>query len=73
MMGRFLKQEVYAELGAKELAGTRIACCNQLHDRDLVLGEKCRNAFDVLSSEHKSRILNGARSFFKTPLKDVSA
>ena len=53
IMGRFLKREVYAELGAKELPGTRIAPCNQLHDRDLVLGEKCKSAFDVLSSEHK--------------------
>ena len=53
IMGRFLKWEVYAELGAKELRGTRIACCNQLHDRNLALGEKCKSPFDVLSSEHK--------------------
>ena len=39
MMGRFLKREVYVKLFAKELLGTRIAHCNQLHDKTLLLVE----------------------------------
>ena len=61
---RFIKQELYAELAIKELPDTRIAHCNQLHDNDLVLGENYKSVFDVLSSELKSKILNGARSFY---------
>ena len=53
---RFIKQELYAELAIKELPDTRIAHCNQLHDNDLVLGENYKSAFDVLSSELKSKI-----------------
>ena len=53
----------------KSLPGTRIACCNQLHDRNL--GRKCKSASDVLSSEHKSRILNGARSFYGASLRQL--
>ena len=67
----FLKQEVYAELGAKELHGTRIVRCNQLHDGDLLYGENCESAFDLLSSEHKSKILNGARSFYKASFRHL--
>ena len=49
IMGRFLKQEVCAELAAKELPGTRNVHFNQLHDKDLVLGGNCKSAFYVLS------------------------
>ena len=58
--GKISKREVCVELGAVELPDTRIAHCNQLHDRDLVLGKKCEIAFDVLSLEHKSRMELGA-------------
>ena len=61
---RFIKQELHAELAIKELPGTRIAHCKQLHDNDLVLGENYKSAFDALSSELKSKVLNGARSFY---------
>ena len=67
IMGKLLKQEVYAGLAAKELPGTRIALYNQLHDK---------STFDVLSSEHKSKILSRARSFneasLQTAHKEVS-
>ena len=43
IMGRLLKQELYAKLTAKELPGTRIELCNQLDDKDLVLGENCKS------------------------------
>ena len=66
--GRFLKQELYVELAAKDLPGTRFVHCNQLHDRELVLGENCKSAFDVLSWEHKLKVLNGARSFYEASL-----
>ena len=68
-MGRLLKREVYAKLAAKYLLGTKIACCNQLHNRDLVLGENCKSAFDVFSSEYKSKIFNGARRFDEASLR----
>ena len=71
VMERFLRWEVYAKLGARELPVTRIARHKQLHYRDLVLGEKCKSAFDVLSSEHKSRILNGTRSFYGASLRHL--
>ena len=64
-MGKFVKEEVYEDLAAKELPGARISRCNQLHEKGLVLGENCESAFDGPFSEHKSKILNGARSFYK--------
>ena len=69
--GRFLKQEVYAELAAKELPGTTIARCNQLHDKDLVLGKNCKCAFDVLSSELKSKLLYGGSTFYEASLRHL--
>ena len=53
VMKRFQKQEVYGELVAKELPGTRIAHYNKVHDKYLVPGKNCKGAFDVLSSEPK--------------------
>ena len=71
-----LKQEVNAELAAKGLPGTTVTHGNQLHDRDLELGEHCKYTFDVISSELKPKFLYGARSFYKasflkTPHKEV--
>ena len=71
-----LKQEVNAELAAKGLLDTTVARGNQLHDKDLVLGENCKCTFDVISSELKPKFLYGARSFYeasflKTPHKEV--
>ena len=40
-----------------------------MHDKDLVLGKNCKSTFDVRFSECKSKILNGARSFFKVSLR----
>ena len=59
------------------LPGTTFARGNQLHDKDLVLGENCKCTFDLLSSELKPKILYVARSFYeasfvKTPHKEVS-
>ena len=71
IMERFLRQEVYAELGAKELPGTRIARCDELNDRDLALDGKCKSNFDIPSSGHKSRILNGARGFYGASLRHL--
>ena len=51
------------------MPGTKIARCNQLHEKDLVLGENCESDFDVLFSEHKSDILNGVRSFCEASLR----
>ena len=48
-----------AKLAVKELPGTKIAHCNQLH---------VTSTFDVLSAEHKSNILNGVRSFYEASL-----
>ena len=55
-MGKFVEWEVYAELAAKELPGTRIARYNQLYEKDLLIGENCESTFDVLFSEHESNI-----------------
>ena len=71
IMGRFLEWEVYAELAAKELPGTRIACCNQLHEKELVFCENCESTFVVLFSELKSEILNGARSVYEDSLRHL--
>ena len=68
IMGRFLKRQVYAELFAKELPGTRIAHCNQLHDKDLFIGQSCKNVF---SSEHKLKVLNGAKSICEASLRHI--
>ena len=40
-----------------------------MHDKDLVLGKNCKSTFGVHFSECKSKILNGARSFFKVSLR----
>ena len=71
IMWRFQKWEAYGKLAGKELPGTKIARCNQLHEKDLVLGENCESAFDVLFSEHRSDILNGARSFCEASLRHL--
>ena len=71
-LGRFPKQEAYAELAAKYFSGTRIARCNQLHKEDLVLDENCESTFDILFSEHKSKISNGARSFYEASLRHLT-
>ena len=62
-IGRFLKGEAYVQLAENELPGTSIAHCTQLYDKNL--------AFDVLSSEHKSNILNGDRSFYEAFLRHL--
>ena len=54
---------------AKELSGTRIAC-NQLHEKDL-LDENWESNFDVVFSEHKSKILNVTRSFYEDSLRHL--
>ena len=56
IMGKFVEWELYAELAAKELPGTRIARYNQLYKKDLLLGENCESTFDVLFSQHESNI-----------------
>ena len=71
IMGRFLKREVYEKLTAQELPGTRIARCNQLHEKELVLVKNCESAFDALFSEHKSKILNGSTSFYEASLRHL--
>ena len=43
----------------------------QLHDKDLVFGKNCKCAFDVLSSELKSNLLYGARSFYEASLRHL--
>ena len=63
IMGKFLKREVCVELASEE-----VPVCNQLHDKDLVLGEYCKSAFDIFSAEPKSKILNGVRSFYEASL-----
>ena len=68
IMGKFVEWELYAELAAKELPGTRIARYNQLYKKDL-LDKNCESAFDVLFSEHESNILNRARSFYEASLR----
>ena len=62
---------LYEKLAAQELPGTRIARCNQLHEKEFVLVENCESTFDVLFSEHKSRILNGSTSFYEASLRHL--
>ena len=58
-------------MAAKELPGTRIACSNQLHEKELVFCENCESTFVVLFSELKSEILNRARSVYEASLRHL--
>lgn len=56
---------------AEEFPGTRSAHYNQLHNNNLVLGENRKSAFDVLSLDHRSKILNEGGSFHEATSKHL--